>query len=440
MTEPRSPYDETICAVATAPGPAGIAVIRVSGPAAYSIAKHMVTGPGPDRSARLRTIRKRNGELIDRGIVLGFHAPGSFTGEDVVEFHVHGGRAVTAAMLEEICYGGLARIAEAGEFTRRAFVNGLMDLAAVEGLSDLLAAETEAQRRLASANAHGAQSALYSDWRSRIASIRAAIEAELDFPEEEDIPGSVAIASLARVPDLAGEIAAHLDGYSKGEIITDGFRVVLLGAPNVGKSSLLNAFAGRDAAIVSAQAGTTRDLIDVALDLDGYKVIMTDTAGIRANPGDIEGMGIGRALDRAGDADLVLWLVGPESRDEDRFPRIADASLVLTKADTGWIRPDDPSLRVSVVTGEGLEALLEFIADKVRNRVAGVGVVPTRRRQQDYLARCRDALERAGKPEYPLEIKAEWLRVASSELGRLVGDVGVEDLLEEIFSRFCIGK
>lgn len=429
---------ETIFAVSSGGLPSGVAVIRVSGPAAFEIAE-ILTGARPEiRRAVLRTIRKRNGEAVDRGLIVGFSGPDSFTGEDVVEFHVHGGRAVVAALRHEFTSFNV-REAEAGEFTRRAFVNGKMDLASAESLADLIEAETEAQRRLAVANSGGAQRRLYDGWQQRIAVARAMIEAELDFADEDDIPGSVAEHAMKDMAALVDEIDNHVTGFRRAEIVKEGFRVVILGAPNAGKSSLLNALARRDVAIVSEEAGTTRDLLDVALDLNGMKVIVTDTAGIREQAGKVEKEGMARALKRAAEANLVLWLVAPGGEEAPRD--LVDPIRVATKSDAsapGGLGRG--GVAISAFTGEGLDELLRVIGDKAAASGRVDGTVATQARQVESLNRSRAALDKALAIGLEKELQAEWLRVASDEIGRLVGRVGAEELLDLVFSRFCIGK
>ncbi|MFZ1773703.1 MAG: tRNA uridine-5-carboxymethylaminomethyl(34) synthesis GTPase MnmE, partial [Rhizobiaceae bacterium] len=272
---------DTIYALSSGGMPSGVAVVRISGGAVAAVAEIVCGGLPAARYASLRPIRSRNGELLDEGLVIYFPGPASFTGEDVLEIHLHGSRAVAAAVLSELAgFTGL-RMAEAGEFSRRAYLNGKKDLAAVEGLADLIAAETEAQRRFAQGNSSGVQSRLYQSWRQRIIDMRSLIEAELDFADEGDIAGSVSDLVWGDAARLGEEIRGHLAGFKRAEIVLDGFKVVLAGAPNAGKSSLLNALAKRDAAIVSDEPGTTRDLVDVSLDLGGMKVVLTDTAGIR---------------------------------------------------------------------------------------------------------------------------------------------------------------
>lgn len=438
MSGRQSPYRDTICALSSGSLPAGIAVIRVSGPLAQAIAAEMAGSvPEPGHLA-LRSIRKRNGELIDRGLVLAFKGPASFTGEDVVEFQLHGGKAVVAAALQEICRWPETRMAEAGEFARRAFVNGKMDLASSESLADLIEAATEEQRRLAVGSTAGEQAKLYGEWRRQIGEMRALLEAELDFSEEEDVPVSVADNLEADIESLVREIERHIAGYARAEIIREGFNVVLLGEPNTGKSSLLNALARRDVAIVSDEAGTTRDLIDVALDLDGRLVVVTDTAGLRERAGNVERIGMERALGRAAKANVVLWLVGPESVGYE--PPVWDAITVLTKADLDWIGRRRGDHAISALDGTGIEGLLKTLSGLAKDATSVDGTVPTHRRQMVLLEECAGYLKKAALEKNAAELRAEYLREASRSLGRIAGEVEVEDLLDVIFSRFCVGK
>ena len=299
-------FPDTIVALSSGRLPSGIAIVRISGPQTR-FAVETIAGALPEpRRATFSRLRTPLGETIDSGLLLFFPGPGSFTGEDLAEFQVHGGKAVVAALLQALTSLPGIRHAEAGEFTRRAFLNGKLDLIESEALADLISSETEAQRRLAVSNASGAQSGLYAGWRRRIIHAMAMIEAELDFSDEADIPGSVADQVWADVLALRQEIEDHVKGYHQAEIIRDGYDVVIVGAPNAGKSSLLNALAQRDAAIVSDEPGTTRDLVELSLDLNGVKVRLTDTAGIRDAAGKVEAIGIERALGRAKSADLVL--------------------------------------------------------------------------------------------------------------------------------------
>lgn len=426
----------TICALSSGRLPAAIAVVRLSGPHALEVARVM-GGPLPEPGRLVRrSIRRRNGDLIDRALVVVFKGPHSETGEDIAEFQLHGGRAVVAAVVAEACAFAGVRLAEAGEFSRRAFVNGKMDLAALEGLADLVDAETEMQRRLALDNADGRQGRLYESWRARLRDARAMVEASIDFVEEEDVSDDLVAEARPGLSEVADEIGRHLAGFHIGEMIRDGFRVVLLGAPNAGKSALLNALARRDAAIVSDEPGTTRDLIDVSLDLNGHKVIVTDTAGLRSDPGRIEAMGIERSRARAAGADVVLWL--SDCGDEAGMP--AGAIRVLTKMDLRKAPAPAGWLGISASTGYGLDALIGQLVERVERSVSIGEALPTRLRHKEALQQCLSEVAAADINSDNADKMAEHLRAATDALGRITGAVGVEELLDSIFGRFCIGK
>ncbi len=446
----------TIFALATPAGRSGVAVIRVSGPdSARSLRALTRAAPPPARVAARRKLwipAPGDGEspppaMIDDGLVLWFPGPASFTGEDVVEFHVHGGPAVIAAMAEALGDLGL-QLAEPGAFTRRAFDNGKLDLTEVEGLADLIAADTEAQRRQALRQMEGELGALYESWRMTLLQGLARMEAAIDFPDE-DLPAGLIAGVDEMLRSMAAAISRHLDDAHRGERLRDGLSVVILGAPNVGKSSLLNRLARREAAIVSAQAGTTRDVIEVRLDLGGFPVLIADTAGLRAAPDEIEAEGIRRALQRAAHADLKLLLFDggtwPAAAEETR--RLIDdaAILVLNKADLAAAAaiPELAGRRllpVSARTGAGLEALLAEIGRRAAGLLAaGDAPVLTRLRHRKALEDCLESLQRG--LQAPLaELKSEDLRGAVQALGRITGRVDVEDVLDLVFREFCIGK
>ncbi|HUC60636.1 MAG TPA: tRNA uridine-5-carboxymethylaminomethyl(34) synthesis GTPase MnmE [Alphaproteobacteria bacterium] len=441
---------ETIFALSTAAGRAAIAVVRVSGPGAGP-ALEALTGrarPKP-RYASLRRLRDPDsGEAIDDGLVLWFPGPGSETGEDMAEFQIHGGRATVAALLAALARLPGLRLARPGEFTRRAFENGKLDLTAVEGLADLIEAETEAQRRQAERQMRGELGRLYETWRAGLMGIHAQAEAAIEFPDEAAEQGfGQKIAS--QVTALSAEIARHLDDGARGERLRVGLSVAILGAPNVGKSSLLNALSKREAAIVSARAGTTRDVVEVQLDLGGYPVLLADTAGIRDSGDEIEIEGVRRAKMRAENADVRVIVLDaqtwPEVPAEVRALACHDALIVLNKVDL--TRPANAEsfegkqvLKLSARTGEGVGELLAALE---REAVARMGFAEapgvTRARHRESLERCRAALARSAEATLP-ELIAEDLRLAARELGRITGRVGVEDLLDAIFKDFCIGK
>lgn len=440
---------ETIFALASAPGRSGVAVIRVSGPEAGAAVRRL-TGrePPAPRRAVLRRLVNGSGAVLDEGLVLWFPGPASFTGEDVAELHLHGGPAVVAATVDALgdCPG--LRPAEPGEFTRRAFENGKLDLTAAEGLADLVGAETEAQRRQALRQMQGELGRLYDGWRERLIAALAEAEAAIDFPDE-DLPAELQERVGERISGVCEEIEQHLADNRRGERLREGVSIALIGAPNAGKSSLLNRLARRDAAIVSATAGTTRDVIEVHLDLGGYPVIVADTAGLRAARDEIEAEGVRRALDRAAAADLKIALF-----DAQRWPELdaetvklldGDSIPVLNKID---LRPvaegvrigGRPALRLSALTGEGIAAFLEAVTEAVAERIGAGGTPPlTRVRHRRALEDCRDALRRAGTAALP-ELAAEDLRLAVTALGRITGRVDVEEVLDRIFREFCIGK
>jgi tRNA modification GTPase len=481
MRMPSAPTIDasTIFALSSGAGRAGVAVIRVSGPAARAVLDAMAGTMPKSREAAFRTIRHpQTGAPLDKAVVIFFAGPKSETGEDVAEFQVHGGRAVVSAVLAALGQIAGCRMAEPGEFARRAFNNGKLDLAEVEGLADLVDAETEAQRRQALAQSGGALSLLYDGWRTRLIEVAALTEAAIDFSDEGDVSASSFAMARERARPLADEIRRHLDDGHRGEILRDGFRVALLGPPNAGKSSLLNALARREAAIVSEEAGTTRDVIEVRLDLDGYPVIVSDTAGIRETEGLVEKEGIRRSLAAARDADLTLWLseTGLDSPPES-ISRETNL-LVQTKADLaahpsplgekvaeGRMRgrslelisnahPLNPTfsprgegdaspLPISTKTGFGIDALVRMIASRAAATIGAESDAPalTQARHRAHLETASASLAEflAGCPD-ALELRAEDVRRAAHALGRITGRVDVEDVLDQIFSRFCIGK
>lgn len=441
-------FDETIVALSSGHLPSGVAVIRLSGPHCRFVTE-TISGPAPkERFAVFRELVGAGGVILDRGLVIFFSGPRSFTGEDVAEFHVHGGRAVVAALLEHITAFEGVRSADAGEFTRRAFLNGKVDLVEAEALADLINAETEAQRRFATLNAGGAQSALYLEWRRRLIEARAMIEAGIDFSDEGDVADSSSDEAWADVNMLRLEIMSHMEGFGAAEILRDGFDVVIIGAPNSGKSSLFNALAGRDAAIVTEEPGTTRDLLEVALDIGGLRVRVTDTAGLRRVTGKVEALGIERAVGKARQGDLVLMLedmVEPVAVNIDGGT--APTLRVGTKSDLLDVRPGlvgktNYDLRISSKTGAGLDELLGQVVLTARARIEDAGpVLPSRVRHVELLQDAISHMDKAGDANgLGIELRAEELRLAADRLGRIVGAVDVEDLLDVIFAQFCIGK
>lgn len=436
---------DTIFALSSGPPPSGIAVVRLTGQGVRFGLETLLDSVPEPRRASLRAIRTRAGNLIDRGLVLFLPGPASFTGEDMAELHVHGGRAVVAALMTELASLPGFRPAEAGEFTRRAFVNDRLDLTQVEGIADLVFAETEAQRRQALRQADGALGALTESWRGRLIGARALIEAELDFPDEDDIPGAISSEAWAIVGALEQEIVNHISDR-RGERVRDGAEVVILGAPNVGKSSLINAIARRDVAIVSPEPGTTRDLIEVRLDLGGYPVTLVDTAGLRDTPAAIEREGIRRAEARAADADLVLVLSTALGGNDAPGPAGAirvgtKADLIDSAAERNRLAPGFDHL-ISSTTGDGIAGLLDDVTARIAAALLpSESPVITRARHRAALLDCLQAIREAlANPNRPVEVRAEDLRRAGDALGRVTGRIDVEDLLDAIFRDFCIGK
>lgn len=439
-------HGQIIYALSSGAGKAGVAVIRLSGAGAISIAEKMAHKKLKTRYATLVTLRHPvHGTTLDRALVVVFPAPHSFTGEDVAEFHIHGGRAVLKAVFEALASSG-CRMAEAGEFTRRAFANDKLDLTQVEGLSDLIDAETEKQRAQALAQMGGAMSRLYEGWREKLLRSMAHIEADIDFPDE-DLPPQIATQRLNELQDFITALDTHLADARRGERLREGFRIAIVGAPNAGKSSLLNMLAQRDAAIVSAQAGTTRDVVEVHLDLAGIPVILADTAGLRQTGDAIESEGMRRALKHAGEADLKLVLFDASApADQASLDLVDDKTLiVLNKVDlaspTAFAL--SPFFPLSTLTGQGLPELLAAITRQASQGFDDKSPVLTRPRHRDALMACVQHL-RAAKAAYESgkapELVAEDMRLATRALGRITGRVDTENLLDIIFRDFCLGK
>ena len=435
---------DTIVALASGAVPAAIAVIRISGPETRRVLEAFCGGVPDPRHASLRDIGPPRLPAIDRGLAIWFPGPASFTGEDMAELHTHGSRAVVSAVIEAVLSLPGTRLAEPGEFARRAFENGKLDLTQVEGLADLISAETEAQRRQALAQAEGSLRTLYEGWRIELLRAQALVEAGLDFADEGDVAADVAVKADAIVAPLCASISHHL-ADRRGERLRDGVHIVIAGPPNVGKSSLLNALAKRDVAIVSEEAGTTRDVLEVHLDLGGLPVTLTDTAGLREAESKVEAEGVRRALARTEQADVVLWLVDATAPiwELPAALEIRTAICVLNKIDLErGFTPHRDCLQISARTGQGLDRLVEALEEQAAH-VAETGLASplmTRARHRAELEGARVALQRFGQPTLSPELKAEELRIAARHLGRLTGRIDVEEVLGAIFGEFCIGK
>ena len=437
---------DTIFAKASGAGQAAVAVLRLSGPGSGPALAQLAGRLPAPRHASLRRLRcPRSGEVLDQALVLWFPGPQSYTGEDSAELHLHGGAAVVAGVADALASLG-CRPAEPGEFTRRAFLHGKLDLTQAEAVADLIAAETAAQRRQALRQAEGALSSLYGAWTARATRILAHQEAAIEF-EMDDLPSDLSAQARGEAAILRQDIAAHLDDGGRGERLREGLSIAILGAPNAGKSSLLNALVGRDAAIVSPQAGTTRDVVEVRLDLGGIPAVLADTAGLRATLDEIEQEGVRRARRRAEEADLVLAVFAADAPPDAETLALAaarpDAVIVASKADLapvpGLIAGRAP-LPTSTRTGEGLAALKAALAEAAERR-AGLADAPTltRARHRAALIEAAARLEEAADAPLP-ELAAEAYRGAVLALGRLTGRVGVEDVLDVVFGDFCIGK
>lgn len=433
---------DTIYAPATGYGRTAVAVVRISGPRAGRALSTLIRSPlPPARRLSLRMLREpATGDLLDHALVAWLPGPGTATGEDMAELHLHGGPAVRAAVLRSL--GDMPGLmpAEAGAFTRRAFLNGRMDLTAVEGLADLIEAETEAQRRQAVRQLDGALGRAVESWRATLLDVLAATEAALDFSDEGDVDDeALPEAARSAASHARDAIRATLADGRRGERLRDGFTVVLAGAPNAGKSTLLNALARRDVAIVSDIPGTTRDAIEVRCDLGGLPVLLVDTAGLRDSTDAIEVEGVARSRRRIDQADLVLWLCEPGG---DAPPPLSVPVLVVaTKVDLSEAVPDG-AIAVSARTGLGLDRLLAALERSAEASLGSGDALVTRERQRLALERCLHHLDRvvAMGTELPAELVAEDLRLAIRALGEVAGRVGVEEMLDRLFSSFCIGK
>jgi tRNA modification GTPase len=434
------PREQTIFALSSGRAPSAIAIVRVSGPQAATVLISLAGKIPPPRVATRALLRDPHGRPIDDSVVLWFAGPASATGEDVAEFHVHGGRAVLAALFAAFAEFENVRAAEPGEFTRRAFENGKLDLTEAEGLDDLIHADTDRQRRQALRQLKGLLGDKARDWRARIIEASALIEAGIDFSDEGDVSAELIAPARAKIVALSEEIQEVLAAQGKAERLRDGLVVAIAGPPNVGKSTLINQLARREVAIVSPYAGTTRDVIEVQLDLDGYPVTVIDTAGIRETDDPVEQEGVRRAQARAAEADLVLWLVdapGAEHRQQAATP----VWTVRNKIDLDTEK-SEADFEISAGRGDGIPALISALVSFAQDFFGSEeGGLIVRDRQRKLLQQTGVSLQRSILMfEQGEELAAEDLRGAAYSLGRLLGRVDVEDILDVIFREFCIGK
>jgi tRNA modification GTPase len=423
------PSLDTIVALSSGRPPAAIAVVRTSGPTAFDAAERLAGRLPPARQASLRRlINPQDGKLIDEAIILRFDSPASATGENILEYQCHGGRATVDALISVLLEMPGIRLAEPGEFTRRALANGRIDLTEAEGLADLLTAETELQRRSAMARAGGALRARLDQWRAKLLELSARSEVAIDYADEEDGRDDAAIIAECRT--LADDMRLLVDA-PRIEPLREGVRVVAAGPPNAGKSSLVNALAQSERAIVTHIAGTTRDVIEVPIAIDGIPFVLVDTAGLRVSDDVVEAIGIERAQSEADRADLLLWLGG------DPLPMHRGLIAIAPKSDLG--AADTAGLPVSAVTGEGIVELTRTLVGRARDLLPQGDELALDRRQHQLLAEACDALSRAATLADPLLI-AEELRAARVAIDRISGRAGVEELLDALFGRFCLGK
>jgi tRNA modification GTPase len=442
----------TIYALSSGPGIAGVAVVRVSGKETLKVIKLITNDDLP--TPRVATLRKINdintNELIDEGLLIWFPGPQSYTGEDLAEFHVHGSRAVVAALHASISKIENCRLAEPGEFTKRAFQNGKINLIKAESIGDLISAETEIQRKQAIKIMNGKSSDKFNSWREKLLKILSHVEAKIDFPDE-NLPKEILIEIKETSYQVSNEIQKVLKDQKVGEIIREGFKIAIVGPTNAGKSSLLNYLSKRDVAIVSEVAGTTRDVIETHLNLDGYPVIISDTAGIRDSKNEIEKKGIKLALNRAEEADLRLVVIEPKNLDftgflKDLFDE--NSILVINKSDLLQKNLNEQIKKlehvlISIIKNSNLDILINKIKNKLKNKfISSEDILITRERHRQHLEQCVEHLKNFGdkKKNDDLDKGAEDLRLATRHLGMIVGKVDVEEILSSIFNDFCIGK
>ncbi len=461
-----TPDHDTIFALASAPGRAGVAVLRISGPKAADILRSMSAKlTFNPRHMTMTSLRDHNGHVFDQAMTVWFPRPHSFTGEDVVELHLHGGAAVINAAAAALAAMG-ARPAAPGEFSRRAFESGKLDLTQAEAIADLVDAETEAQRDQALRQMRGDLSAVYNEWRERLIAAMALIEAEIDFPDEGDVPGGQAARAAPGLAALISEMDQHLDDQGRGERVREGFHIAIIGPPNAGKSTLFNALVGRDAAIVTNIPGTTRDVVEAQITVSGFSVVIADTAGLRDSDDVVEREGVRRARARAEDADLRMLVLDAAARDDMATPSSfgemlkAGDVLVANKADIAdearaaleqfaLGQPHVTPIALSAKTGEGLDVVRAYIAREVTTRLsASEAPALTRTRHRLAVQRARSGLVRAmerlsdalSSGDAVPELAGEDARLAARALGEITGHVDVEEILDKVFAQFCIGK
>jgi len=434
-------YNSTIYALSSAEGKAGISVIRISGNQASEVIQKLGGTISYPRVAKIiKLVDPDNNEIVDKAISIWFPGPSSFTGEDTVELFVHGGRAVIDRIFDILARLKGLNFAEPGEFTKRSFMNGKLDLTSVEGLADLINADTELQRKQAFSQMEGSLFKLYENWRTMLIKSLSYLEANIDFIEE-DLPKDILEKEMLSIEIILKQINAHLADGKKGERLRDGYKVVLAGAPNTGKSSLLNLLSNRDVAIVSSEPGTTRDVIDVYLDINGCPIVISDTAGIRDSDSNVEQQGIDRAKAKIAESDLILWLKDSSLKENIIYPYDYDKNIIeiWTKSD---ISPEQKNFPfISVKDNTGIEELIDLIGKNALNGCATEDSYITRGRHRDSLIKICNSLTNAMQIDLDrIEIIAEELRSACNALGKITGRVDVEDLLEVIFLDFCIGK
>lgn len=434
---------DTIFAVSSGILPSGVAVIRLSGPQVQHVVTTLYGRLPKPRFMAYGNLTSQDGAFLDSALTVYFPSPNSFTGEDCAEFHIHGGKAVVNRFLDELAKFGGCRLAEPGEFSRRAFAEGKLDLTQAEGLADLIEAETESQRRLAVMGASGALAALYRDWRKQLIKARALIEAELDFADEDDVPGAVSQQVWHNLAILTASIQNHIAEGERAATMRDGIKVVLAGAPNSGKSSIINKLAGRDVAIVTDEAGTTRDVLEVRLVLSGLPVLLTDTAGLRETNNRVEKLGIEAAHRRVAEADLVVMVDDMIMPDPVSLPQTnAVIWHVGNKLDLVESRTKSWPIEFSAGTGEGFDAFIVKLTEFCSSFIGEIGdAIPARKRQLELLQKALNEIDNAiNGVQLDLTLRAEHLRRSADALARITGDIDVEDILDVIFSEFCIGK